>query len=252
VRTSFNGALESQGTTQLNSLGWLEGSGIFETIRTVHSQPYLFQRHLNRALKSAITANISMPVQETIRTSIDELLRLDSYSDGLLRISFGSDGNWAAAHIPYEPINTAANVCTHTDQIDTAGESIKRYPYDYRLRILQNARDLGFDEALVVNSLGNVGEGAVTNLLINLEGEWITPPTSDGILPGIMRGLVIENFPVTVASLPKNRLHDVTAAILLSSLRIAQPIHSIDGRKLEASESFCSQIEAMTVLHSVD
>jgi hypothetical protein len=67
-----------------------------------------------------------------------------------------------------------------------------------------------------------------------------------------MRGLVIENFSVTVASLPKNRLHDVTAAILLSSLRIAQPIHSIDGRKLEASESFCSQIEAMTVLHSVD
>jgi hypothetical protein len=67
-----------------------------------------------------------------------------------------------------------------------------------------------------------------------------------------MRGLVIENFPVKVSSLSKSRLDDVSAAILLSSLRIAQPIQSINGRKLAASEMFCAQIEAMTVLHSVD
>ncbi len=252
MRTSFNGVLERNGITKLTSQGWLDGNGIFETIRTVRSRPYLFQRHLDRATSSAGIANIPMPGSEIIQTSVAQLLNSDSCENGLLRISFGSDGNWAAAHIPYEPINTAANVCTHTDQIDTAGESIKRYPYDYRLRILENAKELGFDEALVVNATGNVCEGAVTNLLVNLDGQWITPPTSDGLLPGIMRGFVIENFPVKTSSLSISRLDDVSAAILLSSLRIAQPIQSINGRKLAASETFCAQIEAMTVLHSVD
>ena len=36
----------------------------------------------------------------------------------------------------------------------------------------------GADEAIVLNEQGRVSEGSVTNLLLLLDGEWITPPLS--------------------------------------------------------------------------
>ncbi len=102
-----------------------------------------------------------------------------------------------------------------------------------------------------MNDLGKVCEGSVTNLLVNLDGDWITPPISDGVLPGIMRALVIEYCGVSVKSIDVADLQRVQSAFLLSSLRIAQPVASIDGRLLEPSPEFGAEIEAMALQTSL-
>ena len=128
---------------------------------------------------------------------------------------------------------------------------IKSYPYGHRLAILAEARLLDFDEALVCNTEGKICEGAVSNLLMKIDERWVTPPTSDGALPGIMRELVIEHCGVDVESIPVTRIDEIQAAILLSSLRISQPVASIEGRELEASQFFSDKIRAMVILHSL-
>ena len=79
----------------------------------------------------------------------------------------------------------------------------------------------------------------------------MTPPVSDGALPGIMRGLVIENLPVVIGSIPISRIGDITSAFLLSSLRIAQPISSIEAHHLQVSQAFKEEIHAMAVSSSL-
>jgi len=66
-----------------------------------------------------------------------------------------------------------------------------------------------------------------------------------------MRALVIENCDVMVRSISISEIEDVESAFLLSSLRIAQPIASIDGRELSQSHDFRDEIEAMALRTSV-
>jgi hypothetical protein len=56
---------------------------------------------------------------------------------------------------------------------------------------------------------------------------------------------------VDVASISLSRIDEVDAAILLGSLRISQPVASIEGRELEASQAFSDEIQAMVILHSL-
>jgi branched-subunit amino acid aminotransferase/4-amino-4-deoxychorismate lyase len=66
-----------------------------------------------------------------------------------------------------------------------------------------------------------------------------------------MRALVIENFKVQVRSIEIDELSNVKSGFLLSSLRIAQPIASIDGRELAHSHEFEDEIRAMALRTSV-
>ncbi len=187
-----------------------------------------------------------------MRAAVDELLAAEAQIVGLLRISFDVSGHWAVAHLAYQNLDSSARVRLHPDAIDNAGGSMKRYPYEHRLAILKEAKLLGFDEAIVTNREGNISEGAVTNLLVHIDGAWITPPIEDGALPGIMRELIIQNCNVKIASLALTRIGEITSGILLSSLRIAQAIDSIDGRQLSSCAIMCDQIQAMALRHSVD
>jgi branched-chain amino acid aminotransferase len=142
-------------------------------------------------------------------------------------------------------------VRTHPELVVTQGVPIKSYPYNYRLDILEQARVNGFDEALVTSQDGKICEGSVCNVLLKIAGTWCTPPLSDGVLPGVMRALVIENCDVIVRSIDVSEIGDIESAFLLSSLRIAQPIASIDGRELSQSLEFRDEIEAMALRTSV-
>jgi len=251
VKVIVNGDLVPIEQSQCTSLGWLEGAGIFETIKTVDAKPWALSRHMRRAVNSARRENIKLPSEELVRESIATLLLAENHSSGLLRVSFDATGNWAAVHLPYTEVSTAAKVCIHPAALVNEGVPVKSYPYNHRLEILEQARTKGFDEALVTSVEGKVCEGAVTNVLLKIAGTWCTPPLSDGVLAGVMRALVIENCDVMVRSISISEIKDVESAFLLSSLRIAQPIASIDGRELSQSHDFRDEIEAMALRTSV-
>ncbi len=252
MKVSYSGVLVEIEQAPCTPSGWLKGSGIFETLRTIDGQALALSRHLRRAEKSALSAGLTLPKKDSIVSAINDLLLAQPCAHGLLRISFDRNGQWAAVHLPYEPVVQGARLRTHPDALISKGETIKKYPYGYRLAIIDEAKLLGFDEAIVHNTEANICEAAVSNLILKIDGHWLTPPTSDGLLAGIMRELVIEHCQVGVDSVPLSRINDISAAVLLSSLRIAQAVTSIDGRELEPSQGFVDEIHAMALLHSVD
>ncbi|MDO8645192.1 MAG: aminotransferase class IV [Candidatus Planktophila sp.] len=251
MKISFNGALLDIETTPCTPTGWLQGNGLFESLRTVNGVVYAYSRHIARAIKSAQIAQINLPDLELVEQAVEAVLEAEPHPDGLLRISFGSNDQWAVVHLPYHSHNKPARVRIHPDALAPDSQMIKSYPYGHRLAILEEAKLVGFDDALVCNTDGNICEGAVSNVMMSIDGRWVTPPTSDGTLPGIMRELVVEHFGVSIESISLSRIDEIRGAILLSSLRISQPVASIDGRELEASQSFSDKIRAMVTLHSL-
>ena len=251
MKVILNGDLIDQTKSMCNERGWMAGSGVFETIKTVDNLPWALSRHMRRVVSSAQTKGIKLPSEDQIRSSIEFLLSTEKFSQGVLRLSFGEGGNWTAAHLEYEPLVNPAKLVSYEKLLKSNGQPLKSFPYDHRLEILKSAQDVGADEAIVINDKGRVCEGSVTNLLLQIDGEWITPPISDGVLPGIVRALVIENCGVLVRSISESQLRQVSSGFLLSSLRIAQPIASINGRELLQSPEFRAEIEAMALRTSV-
>jgi branched-chain amino acid aminotransferase len=251
VKVIVNGSLVPIEQSQMSPLGWLDGAGIFETIKTVNGKPWALSRHMRRAVNAARREKILLPSEEVVRDSIATLLQAEIHSTGLLRVSFDATGNWAAVHLAYQEVLSAATVGIHPVPLVIDGVPVKSYPYTHRLEILEQARLNGFDEALVTSSKGTICEGSVCNVLLKIAGTWCTPPLSDGVLPGVMRALVIENFNVVVRSINTSEVSDIESAFLLSSLRIAQPVSSIDGRELFQSREFRDEIEAMALRTSV-
>ena len=251
MKVIVNGSLIPLEQSQCNALGWLEGAGIFETIKTVDGKSWALSRHMRRAVNSSAREKITVPSEEAVREAIATLLKVENHATGLLRVSFDATGRWAAVHLPYTEVRSAAKVGTHPVALVTAGVPVKSYPYNHRLEILERARVNGFDEALVTSTEGKICEGAVTNVLLKIAGRWCTPPLSDGVLPGVMRALVIENCDVMVRSIATSEIGNIESGFLLSSLRIAQLIASIDGRELSQSHDFRDEIEAMALRTSV-
>jgi branched-chain amino acid aminotransferase len=246
-----NGALIPIEESDCNDKGWMNGNGVFETIKTVENKPWALSRHMRRAVASAQQIGFRIPSEDLVRNSVEELCLNQQHPLGLLRLSFGQNGNWSAVHLPYEPLSQGAKLLTYDKAIAVHGQPIKSYPYTHRLEILDAIKDLGADEAIVCNDKGKICEGSVTNLLLRIDDTWVTPPISDGVLPGVMRALVIEYCGVSVRSIDRSEIPRVQSAFLLSSLRIAQPVTSIDGREVERSAEFMAEIEAMALRTSV-
>ena len=249
MRVIYNGEVKGIDDVPASSSGWLEGEGIFETIKSVGNKPFSLSRHIARAQSSAVALGITIPNSDLISQGVTDLFASVPQGLGMLRISFDNQGNWLAVHMPYAEQEKSCDVRLHPDAV--TGDVHKRFPYTNRLEIVEQARVAGFDDAIVVNSQGNICEGSVTNLIANIDGRWVTPPTTDVVLPGIIRQILIENELVAIESIPADRLAEITSAFFISSLRLSHAISSIDSRPLHLSHAFGEEIKALAHKYSV-
>ena len=55
------------------------------------------------------------------------------------------------------------------------------------------AESQGAFDALFFNERGEMTEGGRSNVFVRIGGRWYTPPVSAGLLPGVMRGVVLDD-----------------------------------------------------------
>ncbi len=96
----------------------------------------------------------------------------------------------------------------------------------------------GFDEAILLNEEGFVSEGSGENLFIVKNGEIITPPLYNGILPGITRDTAIElarrelGLTVTERSIGRAELYLADELFLTGTAAHITPVGELDVRKI--------------------
>ena len=230
----------------------LLGDGVFETLRSYGGKLFAVAEHFERLERGLIEVGGSLAAypwygREVILAGVEKILSHDAIPSGALRISIYSDGNWILTHKSYSPSAQALR-CTLMRR-DHEALTFKSSSYSMRLRARRLAERSGFDDAIFVDSEGEISELSTSNLIALIDGELITPRLESGALPGVTRKLLIENFGLVERALTVETLARAESIAAISSLREIQPIKEIDGkdtptsnRLRELQESFHSWI----------
>ena len=217
----------------IDSEGWQFGSGIFETILLDEGRPLLFSKHMERAEKSGGELSIEIPSRASILKAIKEL---SPPSLARLRLSFGR--NFSLAMFPYELSLEPLRVGLRENQAKSGFGGHKKFPYWENFDLLRTANLEGFDEVLLADSRGVLGEGAMNNFLFKIGGVWVTPKLSSGVLPGVVRAVALEKGIATEKELKVEDLQAVDAMLALSSLRICTPVSLLGTKELQIDQDF--------------
>jgi branched-chain amino acid aminotransferase len=95
------------------------------------------------------------------------------------------------------------------------------------------AAENGFGEAIVLDTKGDVSEGAAMNLFLVRDGALWTPPVSSSILEGITRGSILElarelDLPASERTIPRGMLYTCDELFLTGTSAEITPVRSVD------------------------
>ena len=223
---------------------WATGSGIFETIRVEDNQVFGLHRHHCRAKESAEKIGLTIPSEEFVSVESYQIIESEDFKVGRLRWHFSLDGEFSISYTPYEDPIASAKLMVFDERKPEFNIQKKEFPYK-NLELLQIAKLKGFDDGIIVRSDGQVAESSMATLLFNIDSQWVTPPLSSGILNGVVRALALEAGLAQVKRIDESELANVRSGLLLTSLRNAQNIGSIDGRELAIDEQKCAEIHKL-------
>ena len=212
-------------------------TGLFETIAIDKGVPKRLNDHLHRIKASAKAFNIKfdpIAAEEEIKNACRPLDRQLNYR---LRLDLSPNGGISVSIGILEPINEpvkifwakdilAGNVTMFSGNFLLQHKINNRQLYD---RAWQKAVQLGGFDAIFTNEKGLVTEGGRTSIFIKPQGstDWLTPPVSAGLLPGVMRAALL-NDPQLNAREANLSIDDVSSAdeiILSNALRGAIKAH---------------------------
>lgn len=199
---------EEQATVSIFDRGFCLGDGLFEAVSVYNGKIFLWQKHFERFQTGADFLKIKLPFsREVIRDFAEKLLRENQMLDCILRIQLsrgtglrgysikGADSpTFVMSLHPRRKISSPAKIIISSGRIP-ANDPLAKFKACNKLpHILarMEADERGADEALLLNTDGNIAEATNANLFW-IENETVfTPPLESGALPGVTRGVVLE------------------------------------------------------------
>lgn len=124
----------------------------------------------------------------------DYRIRLALHMDGNIDIVVARLEPLPAGPVRILPPNPRSAVPTTTNTAPqhpfVAHKTTMRSTYD---AAVADAMRQGAFDRLFVNAAGNITEGGRSNIFALIDGQWLTPPLSEGVLPGVMRGVLLDD-----------------------------------------------------------
>ncbi|MBU9249842.1 aminodeoxychorismate synthase component I [Burkholderia multivorans] len=185
-------------------------------------------RHLARLQRSADAFGFRFDA-DALRRAIDaRCAALDGDGPYRMKLSLAKDGTldivaaalkplpagpvrvWLAADHGFAPTRANDALLLH--------KTTRRADYD---RAWQAAEALGGFDMLFVNERGELTEGGRSNLFVKLDGQWVTPPLASGVLPGVMRAVLLDDpaFGAVERIVTRDDLSRAQALLLTNALR---------------------------------
>jgi branched-chain amino acid aminotransferase len=243
-----NGALS--GTIDPRDRGLTLGDGVFDTLVAFRQVPFAGDRHLARLVGHAAAIGISVD-PEAVRAGWQAVLGAAQYEQVVLRTSVtrGAAGRrlWPASALkptivvsasPWTPDLAAKPLTLATSTIrrnETSPLSrLKSLNYLDNILAAREAVERAADDSLFLNSAGRVASTTIANVFALSGRRLTTPPASEGVMSGIVRGLVLELAPMlglepAEAPLTLEDLRAADTAFLTNSVRLVSPVMALDG-----------------------
>ena len=241
--------------------GLLYGEGIYETLRTYHGRPFLYDRHMRRLRNSARMIVLDLPFTDTemasrIRETMaaSDLESAEAHIRVLVTRGVGElSYDPRATPIPSIIIIVKPQVDPTSDEYargvrvvivdvvrnhpETVNPMIKSNNLLNSALCAQQAIRRGGFEGIMRNYRGELSECSTANLFIVKEGVALTPPLECGLLPGITREFLFDvgkeiGIDVREQVLRDDDLFSADEAFLTSTTREAVPIVTVDDRTI--------------------
>ncbi|QWE21319.1 bifunctional chorismate-binding protein/class IV aminotransferase [Polynucleobacter sp. AP-Kolm-20A-A1] len=212
-------------------------TGLFETIAIVNGEPQRLHAHLARMRASANALGIPFDWAAAQNLVLDTCAQLEKKHLHRLRLDLLVNGDYSISTGILDPISEPAKIFWAKDILSAntemfSGDPLLRHKVSTRNiydLAWQEASKLGGFDALFTNEQGFVTEGGRTSIFIKSKNsqEWLTPPISAGLLPGVMRATLLAD-PSMNAREANLTIEDVSMAdeiILCNALRGAIKAH---------------------------
>jgi len=221
MKAWFNGAFKhwEEITIPVLSHGFSRGSAVFEVVDVVSTEMGAafvgLKEHVERFFNSARLMHMELPInREAIIAACVETARTNRVQSGMAKffayysgveldvtpsdkhidiavfcIDFGKPGPGyrhmsdpvAACISPYRKI--------HPESVPVHAKATGNYVGGYLAKM--NAKEQGFDDAILLDTMGFVAEGATSNVFF-VKDRKIKTPTLRSVLPGINRMILLD------------------------------------------------------------
>jgi len=232
--------------------GFLLGDGLFETMFFKNKEIHSFKDHWSRLKTGLSVLNFQInQTPEQIKQVIIELVRLNDLSEESVSIRLTiTRGSGPRGLLPpeqpiptllittavYKPIiNSQYHLIiaksTRRNQFSPLSR-IKSLNYLDNILVKMEAKNHYCDDAIMLNTSGNIACTSAANVFMITDDKVITPPITDGVLPGITRKKIMEfckntNIKCIETSIAIDDLKNCDSIFITNSLIGIQSVNTI-------------------------
>jgi branched-chain amino acid aminotransferase len=263
-RAFVNGELlpRSQATVSIDDASVRYGAACFETMRATNGRVFRLAAHLDRLRAGLQAMRVTPPSVESLTAAVTATLEANQLTEARVRLSV-SAGPMLGPHLTEagppttivvtDPVPVAISgampdaapspiaLAISSLRVDPGRPLAAAKTAQYLIYLLARAeaRDVGADDALLLDPSGDVCETAIANLFAVIDRRLVTPALTSGPLPGVTRSVLLEiadreRLPVDQRALPLEQLTRATEIFVTNSIVGVQPVSSIarDGETL--------------------
>jgi branched-chain amino acid aminotransferase len=249
---------ETQAVIPVNDRGFMYGDGLFETMCVYSGRPFRMAQHLERMMRGADFLKIKCPfTPRELQQFAGQLIEKNRMPDAILRVTLTrgpgergytpeADGKPTvvmtlhAAHSFKKPMQW--NLATSSFRIPAADPLAAFKTMNKLTHIMARieAVEKGADEALLLNSNGEVAETASSNLFWVHNDNICTSPTGCGGLPGITRAVVLKicrtlGLPTKEQAVKSEALRNSNGIFVTQSVLGIVSVAMLDGKPIAPS-----------------
>jgi 4-amino-4-deoxychorismate lyase len=237
-------------------LGLARGDGVFESVAVVGGGTPHLRAHLARLARSAALLGIAHPGDQACQELVTAVLAgWPAEVEGVCRLFLTrglGEGTPPTALALLAPV-PADTVRQRREGLSlvTLGLGVpadfragapwllggaKTLSYAVNMAAQRHAHDLGADDVVFLSLEGRLLEGPTSTVVWAAGGALHTPPLETGILPGTTQARLFaaaeaDGWPTSVTPGTVDDLHTADAVWLLSGVRGAATVHTVDGAR---------------------
>ncbi|MGI8959492.1 MAG: aminotransferase class IV [Bryobacteraceae bacterium] len=246
-------------------VGFMNGWGVFSTLRVCQGVLFAYERHYDRMARDASRMHVPFRISVSeLETALLRLVAANNAFDATLRVAVmrNKGGLFEGPHLTRE-----SDVIAFTTDLTEWGAGvklsyvpngrhasspfagIKMTSWAQNLTWYEEAHEQGFDEVILLNEVGQVSECTSANIfVIQDENVWTPPIESSGCLGGVTRAILLEQIQVrglTVAEreLTPSDLEESQQVFITSTTRDLLPVLEVDHQLLAQDRGILARLQ---------
>jgi 4-amino-4-deoxychorismate lyase len=251
----------------VGELSTQRGDGVFESIGVVDGHAQEVRAHLERLAHSAALCDLPAPNIEQWRQAVAVAAASCAPGEAVIKLILSrgiEHGPTPTAWVTAAPAadNSAVRergvrvvTLDRGYGIDTPGRApwlllgAKTLSYAVNMAAIREAKRRGADDAVFVSSDGFVLEGPTSSVILRRGDTFVTPAPGAGILHGTTQLSLFEElerrgFATAYEDVPVEALREADAAWLVSSVRLAAPVVTVDGQPIPFDPELTASLNA--------